>query len=125
MVLQKEHHLGRRTAIFAALIASISAAAGQSTKAELLGVITDPAGLPIQSAKVELANVATDVMSPTATGAKGDYHFFALLAGSYRMTVTKDGFATLKRDGIVLRVGDQINLDLSLQIGKLAEALEV
>ena len=36
------------------------------------------------------------------------------------MTVTKDGFATLKRDGIVLRVGDQINLDLSLQIGKLA-----
>src|SRR6185295_15961809 len=41
------------------------------------------------------------------------------------ITVTKSGFTTLQRNGLVLRVGDQVSLDLSLQIGGVTEAVNV
>src|SRR5262249_11084733 len=35
------------------------------------------------------------------------------------------GFTTLRRDGVVLRVGDQVSLDLPLQIGGVTETVNV
>ena len=40
-------------------------------------------------------------------------------------TLSKQGFATLHRDGIVIRVGDQISLDLELRVGDVSQSVEV
>ncbi|NUN00191.1 MAG: TonB-dependent receptor [Bryobacteraceae bacterium] len=97
----------------------------QATKAELFGTVRDPAGMPVDSAVVELINAGTQVQARLNTSPIGEYHFFALPPGSYQLAVTKPGFAVLKRDGVVLRVGDQVGLDLTLQIGDLSQAVEV
>lgn len=97
----------------------------QATKAELLGTVRDPAGLPVESAEVELTNIGTQIRARSSTSPTGEYHFFALPAGSYRLAVAKPGFAVLKRDGVVLRTGDQVGLDLTLQIGDLSQAVQV
>src|SRR4051794_18347487 len=109
------------------LLASISHSAmtAQSTKAELFGVIRDPGSLPVTGAAVELTNVGTDVKASVRTDAKGAYNFFALPAGTYRIEVTKEGFSVLRRDGLVLRVGDRLSLDLDLKIGDVSQAVEV
>jgi len=96
----------------------------QSTKVELSGIITDHSGLPVEGAQVQLLNTNTDVAQSVISSAFGGYHFFALQPGSYAITVTKTGFAVLRRD-VVLRVGDQIALDLGLQIGALSESVNV
>ena len=97
----------------------------QSTKTELGGALRDAAGLAVQGAIVELVDKGTEARVSAVSEAAGTYHFFALPAGNYRIAVAKEGFATLRRDGIVIRVGDQITLDLSLQVGDASQSIEV
>src|SRR6266571_4207071 len=78
----------------------------QSTKVELAGAVRDPAGLPIQGAGISLVNSNTQGEQAYVTGPDGEYHFFALQPGIYTMTITKNGFTTLSREGVALRVGD-------------------
>src|SRR5262245_14232440 len=97
----------------------------QSTKVELSGKVRDPAGLPVEGADVRLVNANTRTEQAYVTGADGEYHFFALRPGSYTITVAKNGFTALRRDGVALRVGDQVSLDFPLQIGAVTETVDV
>ena len=100
-------------------------ALAQSTKVELSGLVLDPAGLPVGGADVRLVNTGTEVEQSFSTGADGRYQFFALPTGTYAITVSRVGFSTLRRDGVVLRVGDQVALDLPLQVGNITESVNV
>ncbi len=79
----------------------------------------------MDAARLELTNTGTETKLPVESSVEGRFHFFALPPGTYRLSVTKGGFATLQRDGIVARVGDQINLDLQLQVGDVSQAVIV
>ncbi len=111
--------------LLAAVLASVAPTFTQVTKAEFVGIVRDPDGLTVDSAVMELINASTQVKANLCTSANGEYHFFGLPPGYYQLAVTKPGFALLKRDGLVLRVGDQVRLDLTLQIGDLTQAVEV
>jgi hypothetical protein len=96
----------------------------QSTKAELSGVIGDPAGLGVEGAEVRLRSLNTQLENSCLTGSAAHYHFLALQPGAYALTVRKPGFASLERE-VVLRVGDQVTLDLTLQVGDVADVVNV
>lgn len=111
-----------------ACLAALSTAhlPAQSTKAEIFGIVTDPAGLPVPAVSLAIENIATQVRHKAhTTRPGGGYHFFALPAGAYRLTAAKPGFRTLHRDGVQLRVGDRVTLDLKLQLGEISESVEV
>ncbi|MBS1828916.1 MAG: TonB-dependent receptor [Acidobacteria bacterium] len=98
---------------------------GQSTKAELLGTVRDASGLAVQSAQVTLSNLSTGVTSTASTSETGAYQFLALPAGEYRIALSKDGFAPLTRDGVVLRIGDRTTMDLELKVGDASQSIQV
>lgn len=98
---------------------------GQSTKAEVFGIVRDSAGLRVDGAAVDLVNTGTEGKLAVQSGTDGSYHFFAVSAGTYRIAVVKEGFATLNRDGIAIRVGDQISLDLELRVGEVSQSVQV
>ena len=118
-------------AVWVILLLALGAASGrgalaQSTKAELLGLVLDPSGLPVADATIEVQNTATETTQSVRSQAQdGSYHFFALSPGLYRLTATKEGFRTLRRDGVQLRVGDRISLDLRLALGEVTESIDV
>src|SRR5262245_31619671 len=114
-----------RLAVLVSLAASLSVVHAQSTKAELFGILRDPSGLPVSAAAGALTNTATETKLTAESDSGGAYHFFALAAGSYQISVTKTGFATLQRDGVVVRVGEQVNLDLQLQVGDVSQSIVV
>ena len=118
-------HYYHRVFVALLLLAVSSPIQAQSTKAELFGVVRDAAGLPAEGATVELINTGTDTKLSVQSGADAAYHFFALAAGSYQIVLTKSGFATLRRDGVVIRVGDQISLDLELKVGDVSQSVNV
>jgi hypothetical protein len=118
-------HYYHRVFVALLLLAVSSPIQAQSTKAELFGVVRDAAGLPAEGATVELINTGTDTKLSVQSGADGAYHFFALAAGSYQIVLTKSGFATLRRHGVVIRVGDQISLDLELKVGDVSQSVNV
>jgi hypothetical protein len=87
--------------------------------------VRDPGGLAVNDAVVDLVNAGTDTKLSTASDAGGSYHFFALPAGTYSVAVAKEGFTRFRRDGIVLRVGDRISLDVELRVGDITQSIEV
>jgi carboxypeptidase family protein len=97
----------------------------QSTKVELSGTVHDPSGLAVAGAEVRLINDGTQSEFSTATDPDGMYHFVALPPGTYTLSVMKAGFSSLRRGGVVLRVGDVVNLDLALEIGSITESVSV
>lgn len=104
---------------------SLWTAYAQSTKAELFGAVRDPRSMPVHGAAVDLVNTSTGAKLSVTSDVNGGYHFFALRAGTYSIAVAKEGFARLRRDGIVVRVGDQVSIDLGLRVGDLTQSIEV
>lgn len=98
---------------------------GQAGKAELFGVVLDASGLPVPLAGVELEESATAARRNVASSDRGEYHFFGLAPGSYRVSVDKQGFRAYRQAGLQLRVGDRIALDIRLELGDFAQTVEV
>ncbi|MDR3735822.1 MAG: carboxypeptidase-like regulatory domain-containing protein, partial [Acidobacteriaceae bacterium] len=61
-------------------------------RATLNGTVTDGSGAIVQNAKIELDSPATGLHRETATNSKGTYQVPALPIGSYKITISKDGF---------------------------------
>jgi hypothetical protein len=101
-----------------------AAALAQATTAELAGRLADPAGLPVGAATVTAQHTATGFTVAQASGLDGRYHFSALPAGAYRVTATKEPFAPLRREGILLRVSDHGTLDLTFALGPANQSIE-
>lgn len=114
-----------KVCVFLFVLAGAGPALGQSTKAELGGIVHDPSGLAIGDAKVTLTRQETGAQARTLTTPSGAFQFSAMLSGHYVIEVSKQGFIQLRREGIVLRVGDQILLDLSLSLGDEHQSVDV
>lgn len=109
----------------ASLACLASSLHAQSTKAELFGIIRDPAEMPLPNASVELTHHATQTKLSLTTGPAGSYHFSAIPPGTYSLSAAREGFTTLHRTGIILRVGDRVNLDFALPLGDISQSIEI
>jgi hypothetical protein len=98
---------------------------GCLANAEVLGVVRDAAGGAVPFASLRLLNLATGLTASTSSQTDGSYLFAALPPGEYRLEVEKFGFKPLRRDGVVLRVGARLVLDLELALGDALQVVEV
>ena len=87
----------------------------------MTGMVRDPAGLPLAGARVELVGAGMSQQ----TGADGVYQFLGLAPGEYRVEISREGFRTLRREGLVVRVGERVVLDFELGLGEGSERMEV
>ncbi len=92
----------------------------QTNTAELAGVVVDPSGGAIAKVTVSLTSPATGVKRAAVTDGHGAYRFLRLTPGGYELTASVDGFRTERRQGIVLTVGQQATLNLTLAVGAVA-----
>ena len=85
----------------------------------------DSSGAAIGNAQVTVTNVATGRTHKTVSNAIGAYIIPLLPPGDYIVTAELQGFRKLIRRGLSLQVNQQAKLDLTLEIGDLAEQVEV
>jgi hypothetical protein len=111
-------------ALLAALLTSAPAGA-QETRGSITGTVTDPTGAAIAGAKVVMTNTETNTAVEGETGPTGVYSVPYLLPGRYRVSVEAPGFKRVVREGIELRISDRLNLDLQLEVGGVAETINV
>lgn len=107
------------------LLAAPQPAAAQIEQARLNGTIVDAQG-------AVLPGVTVTVRSPTLIGAQstvtegdGRYRFPALPGGTYDVTFELGGFQTVRREGVVLRLGQTLTVDTQLQVAALQETITV
>jgi len=93
--------------------------------ASLTGVVSDPTGAVVPGAQAKLSNPATGVTLTTTSGGDGVYAFLRLAPTTYRLEVTAQGFKTAIRDRVVVAVGITTTLNVQLEVGAVAETVEV
>src|SRR5207247_133046 len=99
--------------------------AAQEARATLLGRVTDPSDAVITAAKISAKNVETGVNFSSITNSTGDYVFPLLVPGLYTITVEHPGFKTHTRTGVVVRVNDQVTVDVTLELGQASQTVQV
>ena len=95
------------------------------TAGTVVGRVTDPSKSAIPQAKVELVNENTGIAATAPPSAEGDFVFARLEPGTYRLTVSAEGFNKVVRRGITLLVNQTARVDVELEVGKVATSVEV
>ena len=108
-----------------AVLAGGTPLAAQAVRATIQGTVTDSSGGALPGVTVEAKNVATGVAQTVVTNSEGRYTAPDLALGDYEVTASLQGFQTINRRGITLRVGSQVVVDFQLPIGAVQETLTV
>src|SRR5260370_35092251 len=77
-----------------------SSAFAQTFRGDIAGTVTDSTGAALVDAAVKLENPATGFVRSTLSGARGNFLFAELPAGTYNITVTPAGFQPKEEGGI-------------------------
>lgn len=98
----------------------------QVNTATLSGVVTDPQGLGVKSARVTLTNSATGAERSTETDDGGHYSLLELQPGRYKMAVDGgNAFAVLTVQAIEVTVGEVATVNPSLKLRSESQAVTV
>ena len=108
-----------------ALLFGASLCYAQAGKAEFFGLVLDSSGLPVPGATVALEGQATLVKQSSSTSERGEYHFFGLGPGTYRVSIVKQGIREYRHEGLQPRVADRISLDIRLELGDVVQTVDV
>jgi len=100
-------------------------ALAQSGTATLFGSIKDQQNAGVPGATLILTQTATSATRTVVTDDGGNYRFNALSPGMYSLKVELNGFRTALRDKIDLPVDMSTQLDIPLEMGSLAETVQV
>ena len=101
------------------------AAQARLTGADLEGVVKDESGDVLADAAVTIANSDTAVARTIETDGHGRFRAPALPLGRYSITIDRAGFATLRREGLVLVLGESARLELTMKVAAVEEAVTV
>ena len=100
-------------------------APAQVATATISGTVRDATGAVVPGATITLRNVETGARRTVTTDATGRYSAPQLGLGGYEVTASATGFQTIVRSGITLTVGREADVDFTLQLGTVAERVEV
>ncbi len=93
--------------------------------ANIQGTVSDPSGAVIAHAQVTVTNVATGVKHTSASSSGGVFSFPNLTIGTYNLSVKASGFKTYSRTGIVLDVGSNVGINVTMAIGEATQQVTV
>ena len=93
--------------------------------ASVTGHVTDAQGALVAGAQIKMTGVDTGAIYQAVTNADGIYTFPSLPIGAYRFESTVAGFQTYIQNGLVLRVNDHVQIDVTMRVGAVAERVEV
>ena len=92
--------------------------------AEVDGHITDQSGSAVAGAQVKITETDKQQVHTAVSDAEGRYALPNLPVGNYQLEVTASGFKTYVQQGIVLQVGNNVQVNVVLQIGAVSESVE-
>ncbi len=100
-------------------------ATAQALYGSIVGTVADPQGAFLPGVTVTATNVGTALKVEAVTDERGTYTFRNLVPGTYDVAAALEGFKGLKKSGYNVTAGNPIRVDLTLELGTLAETVNV
>jgi len=104
--------------------ASAEAVAGPAQGAPtgtITGVVKDEAGAVIPGARISAVNAGTSASFQAVANETGIYTLRSLPVGTYHVSAEKDGFRKSLQEGVLVRVNEEVRLDVTLSVGAVTE----
>ncbi len=112
------------TLLFSVLIFALPSRSQQVVGA-ITGTVTDPTGAAVPGATVKAVNIATNLEISADTKSNGSYDVPELPAGTYRVTISKDGFKTETHTEVLVNGNRTTTVDAALIVGEITATVEV
>jgi hypothetical protein len=114
----------KRTSFLIALLLSWTVSAfAQIQGGSITGTIKDDQGGVLPGVTVTAQGV--DATQTFTTDATGEFRFLNLAPGPYKITAALQGFTTFVRDDVIVAVGKNVELPMTLKIATVAETITV
>ena len=113
--------------VLPALLAAafLSAGFAQDPRGTILGRVLDSSGAAVPGAEVRAVNDDTGVAASAKANDAGNFTMPYLLSGTYTVSCEHPGFKKWVRPGIQVRINDNVEVNIDLQIGATSETIEV
>ena len=98
---------------------------GQLIQGSITGTVTDPSGAAVPDAEISLMNTNTGDQRASTTNAAGQFNFPTVPAGTYNVTITKEGFRAYIQEGTAIAINTTTRVDVTMQLGQVAEQITV
>jgi hypothetical protein len=102
-----------------------AAASAQSGEASIRGYIRDEQGAVLPGVTVTASSPTVARIHTSLSDASGSYRLIDLPPGEYTLSAELQGFSKYVRQGVVLRAGLNLNVDVALTVGVVSETVEV
>jgi len=93
--------------------------------ASVTGRVADEQGALMAEAQIRMTGIETGASYTAVSNSDGMYTIPSLPIGAYTLEATASGFQTYVQSGIVLRVGDQVQINVNMKVGSVSERVEV
>ena len=107
------------------LVVLVSATSILAQNPVVSGRVSDPSQAIMPNVTVEILSSRTGVSNRTATNQEGFYAFPPLSPGEYAVSASAAGFKAARVENVVLEVGQQRVINLTLQPGEVKESITV
>ena len=97
----------------------------QGNFGRILGTVIDQSGGVVSGATVTVLDTQRGVARTLTTDAAGEYSAPTLIPGTYTVRVEAKGFKRVDRQNVVLEVGKEVRVDLTVQPGDQAQTITV
>ncbi|MFP5268386.1 MAG: carboxypeptidase regulatory-like domain-containing protein, partial [Acidobacteriota bacterium] len=91
----------------------------------ITGVVQDQSGSVIRGAAVTLTDPDTGQILHATTNGAGVYEFSPLTLGHYQISISAQGFETVKQENISLQLGERISIPITLRPGAVSQTVTV
>src|SRR6266446_6708508 len=86
----------------------------QGSSGRIMGTVTDQSGGVVSGATVTVLDTDRGVTKSLVTNEAGEYNVPTLNPGSYKVRAEAKGFKAIERQNVVLEVGKEIRVDLTV-----------
>jgi hypothetical protein len=100
-------------------------AVAQQIEGSITGTVKDATGADVPEAAVQAENTATNLMVSARSEANGSYLLPHLLPGTYRVTITKDGFQIETHTQVLVNADRTTTVDVTLKVGQESVTVDV
>jgi hypothetical protein len=107
----------------ACVLLTAATASAQIAAGNITGTVEDEQGGVLPGVTVTLQG--TDRTTSAVSDDAGKFRFLSLAPGMYRVTAALTGFSTIVREGVEVRVGQNVDLPFKLKVATVEETITV
>jgi len=109
----------------AVVMTAVFSSAQSSSQGTVTVTAVDQTGAVVPGAELSLQDISTNEVRKAATLSSGVYSFVGLNIGTYKLTVSMAGYASVLYDSVSVHAGLVTDIKVTLKVGAISETVTV